>query len=178
MSKLILLLFTALFFFLFPNKVFASDIVINEVSPASNPEWAELYNTSPDSVSLQSYTIDFGSDSQKKSFCDNDQIAGNSYKLIILTAFWLHNTNGDTVTLKNNSGTVDTVSYGPGSSLENPSNAQSIVRSPDGSSNWTLTGNPTQQGDSVSFECPTPTPTPTNSPTPTDSPTPTKTPTP
>jgi len=95
-------------FLIFPSKVFAADVVINEVSPASNPEWVELYNTNTNPISLQGYSIDFGSSSQVKSFCEGDQIAGNSYKLIILatSAFWLHNTNGDTVNLKNNSDTV------------------------------------------------------------------------
>lgn len=172
----ILLLLVSILIFL-PNKTFAA-VVINEVSPATNPEWIELYNTSPDSVSLQGYIIDFGSDSQKKSFCDNDQIAGNSYRAIILTAFWLNNNEGDTVTLKNGPNVIDSISYGTGTSLQKPSNTQSITRSPDGSPNWILTDVPTQQGDPVMFECPTPTPTPTNTPTPTKIPTPTKTPTP
>lgn len=177
--------FFVLFLF-FPNKALASDIVINEVSPATSSEWVELYNTNPDPVSLQNYIIDFGSDSQKKSFCDNDQISGNSYKLIILTAFWLKN-EGDTVNLKNGTDIVDSISYGEGTSLQKPSDTQSLTRSPDGSSSWILTDIPTQQGEQVAFECPTPTFPPTSTPTlsPTqipDSPTPTlvsgKTPTP
>ena len=156
------------------TKAVSAAIVINEVSPASNPEWVELYNSSQDSIFLQGYIINFGSDSQNKSFCDNDQIAPNSFRTIILTSSWLNN-EGDVVALKNGLDAVDSIGYGSGTSLAKPNSTQSITRSPDGSLNWILTDTPSQQGDPVAFECPTPTPTPTQI---SASPTPTKTPTP
>ena len=51
-----------------------AQVVVNEVSPVSSPEWVELYNTSSASASLKEHAIDFGSDSQQKSFCDAEQI--------------------------------------------------------------------------------------------------------
>lgn len=154
-----------------------AQIVINEVSSVSSPEWVELYNTSSNSATLKEYSIDFGVDSQKKFFCDADQIMPNGYKLILLTSSWLNNA-GDTVNLRRGDDLVDSVTYGTSSLAKPNSDTESITRSPDGSSNWIKTNQQTKEGDPVSFDCPTPTPSPTNTPTSTPSPSPTPTPTP
>ncbi len=156
-----------------------AQILINEVSPVSSPEWVELYNTSSSSASLKEYSIDFGSDSQKKYFCDNDQISPNNYKLIILgSASWLNN-SGDVVNLRYGDDPVDSIGYGTGYSLSKPTtDTESVTRSPDGSANWIKTATQTKLGDIASFECPSPSPSPTPTPTPTSTPAPSPSPTP
>lgn len=186
MKRFYLLLFVCVFLQLtFPDPVEAQ-VVINEVSPGSEPEWVEIYNSGPDSISLNNYLINFGSDSQNKRFCNNEAINGNTFKLIILSSHWLAD-SGDVITLKNGDDVVDTISYGSGNSLGKPTSLGSISRSPDGGA-WVLLSSSSQQGDTVSFDCPTPTPTstptstptqtPTATPTKTSTPSPTKTPTP
>jgi len=186
MNKIIKVLlsvsFTLFFSLPFAPKVFAQ-VVINEVSPASDPEWVEIYNVSSDSASLKNYSVNFGSDSQNKFFCDIENINGNAYKIVSLSSHWLAD-SGDTVTLKNGDDVVDTAAYGTNHTLKSPTSAGSISRLPDGSLTWVLLASSTEQGDVFSFDCPTPTPTstvtpsPTPSPSPTPTPTPTKTPTP
>lgn len=187
-SKIKYIFLTLLVFFIFPQKV-SAQVVINEVSPASEPEWVELYNTTSVEVSLQDYLINFGSDSQNKIFCNDDKIDPNSYRLIVLSSNWLSNT-GDLVTLKKGDDISDSIGYGTGYTLGKPTSTGSITRSPDGSTEWIVTTVQSQQGNQVSFDCPTPTPTqsPTNPPTtqptqvptvsPTVKPTPTKSPSP
>jgi hypothetical protein len=154
-----------------------AQVVINEVSPVSNPEWVELYNTSSASASLKEHSIDFGSDSQKKSFCDNEQIGPNSYKLIILTSSWLNNA-GDSVSLRRGDDLVDTVTYGSASLPKPSSETESVSRSPEGSPNWIKVSQQSKQGEVISFDCPTPTPSVSPSPSPTPSPSPSPTPPP
>jgi len=180
-NKLIFFLIFILFF-ISPKNIFAQ-VVINEVSSASEPEWVEIYNTSVEEVSLQNYLINFGSETQNKIFCDQDKVAPNGYKLIVLTTNWLSNT-GDLVTLKKGDDIADSIGYGTGYTLGKPSSTGSITRSPDGGPEWVVITLSTQQGEQASFVCPTPTPTqsPTDQPTsqPTQAPTtsPTKSPTP
>jgi hypothetical protein len=155
-----------------------AQIVINEVSSFSNPEWVELYNTSSSSAILKEHTIDFGSDSQKKSFCESEQISPYGYKLIILSSSWLNNA-GDVVNLKNGDDLIDNIGYGTGYPLTKPNSAsESITRSPDGSANWITTQQQSQQGDTVSFDCPSPPASPNPSPSHTPSPNPSPTPSP
>jgi len=175
-TKVLLGLASIMFFsLLFAPKVFAQ-VVINEVSPASDPEWVEIYNISSDSASLKNYSVNFGSDTQNKFFCDGETVNGSVYKVISLSSHWLAD-SGDTVTLKNGDDTVDSIAYGTGHTLKSPTSAGSISRSPDGSSNWVLLTSSTEQGDIVSFDCPTPLPTPTVTPQPTSTPSPLPAPT-
>ena len=148
-------------------------VVINEFSPASNPEWVELYNTESGSISLKDSIINFGNNNQDYQFCEDDEISGNAYRLIILSSSWLNN-DGDSVTLKKQDVVIDSVVYGSSQSIPKLSNSQSATRSPDGSSDWVVSDSPSQSGTLVDFNCPTPSPTP--SPTPTASPTLTQTP--
>jgi len=171
---LVFILFTVVL--IFPPKSLAQ-VVINEVSPASDPEWVEIYNASSDSASLKNYSMNFGSDSQNKLFCDGEVINPNSYKIISLVSHWLAD-SGDVVTLKNGDDSVDTIGYGSGHTLGKPNASGSVSRSPDGGSAWVLLTTSTQQGDQVSFDCPTPSPSPTPTPTPSPSPTPAPTATP
>lgn len=148
-----IILFCSLFF---PKSVFAANIVINEFSSASSPEWVELYNTSDQETSLKDVVIFFDENpatSQKLIFCANDKISAKSYKRIdpISSSSWLSNT-GDTLILKQGDDIIDSVSYGTGKTLKAPLATQSGVRSPDGTSNWILAV-PTPQGDVSNFSC-------------------------
>lgn len=191
-AKIALVVFLLfLFYFSFAKPTFAADLVINEFSSASNPEWVEFYNSGEQVYSLQGVVLFFdgsSSTTQKLSFCDVDEIPAKSYKLITrpLNSYWLSN-SGDTLILKKEDDIVDSISYGSGQPLSAPTSLQSISRIPDGGS-WAISNNPSPQGNEASFVCPTPTPTPTptliptftSTPTskPTNTSTPTKTPTP
>lgn len=182
-----LLLFVGIIFSVRP--VFAS-VVINEFSPASNPEWVELYNPDDQTFSLNGVTLFFDDSpttTQKVTFCSSDELGAKSYKLIkrSINSYYLKD-DGDKLILKKEDDVIDSIGYGSGQLLKVPSATQSAIRVPDGSTNWLLTDVPSPQGDAASFVCPTPTPTPepTNTPTPTPepkntpTPTPTRTPTP
>lgn len=144
-----------------------AQILINEVSPASTPEWVEIYNTGSDTISLNEYSINFGSDSQNLVFCATEQIGAGEYKIIELLSSWLANT-GDVVIVKNGDDEVDKIGYGTGYNLPKPdSTLKYLTRSPDGSSNWILNSQSSKIGSVVSFSCPTPVSTSTPTPTPT-----------
>lgn len=181
-----------LFVLIFPSKVLAQ-VVINEFSSNSNPEWVELYNTSLDSISLKGCILlmqDNPETSQKITFSEKSSI--DKFLLIKQgdynwgsNSYWLHN-DSDKITLNCGGEEKDSVLYG---SIENtfvsaPNQGQSAGRSPDGSGTWSILAEQTPGGSNSSPPTPTPTNTPTltNTPTPTPTithtPTPTKTPTP
>jgi hypothetical protein len=169
------------FLFLFPNQVLA-EVVINEFSPASDPEWIEIYNPENQTVSLKEVILFFDSNlstTQRLSFCDNEEIASDSFRLITrpTKSFWLAN-GGDTLVLKRGDDIIDSVSYGSGQIIKTLTASQSATRSPDDKLTWIVVDNPTPQGEAVSFECPTPTLAPTATPEPTNTPAPTSTATP
>jgi hypothetical protein len=150
--------------FILLNCLFISEtnaqVVINEVSPATTPEWVELYNTGTSEMSLKEYKINFGSETQNKIFCSNDKISANGYKLIILTSNWLSN-EGDKINLYSGDDIIDSIGYGSGYPISKPNSSQSVSRQPDGSTNWQINLSPSQQGENTSFDCPTSTPTST-----------------
>ena len=177
MSKLILLLFTALLLFLFPNKVFAADVVINEIfanpeGSSEENEFIELYNNTEGNIDLsnwkvsdkvKSYTIS-GVTISKKSFV--------SFNLNKTPSNLQLNNSDEEVTLKNASDEIaDSLSY------ETTIEGKTWSRVPDGTGSFENNTDPTE-GAPNSAPPPTPTPTPTDSPTPTKTPTPTKAPTP
>jgi hypothetical protein len=156
------------FTFTFTSEVLAQ-VVINEFSPVSDPEWVELYNTSENTESLEDYVIFFDdkvTTTQKYEFCGGEQISGNSYKLITRPtgAFWLAN-NGDGLVLKKAGNVVDSIIYGSGQVVGIPKADQSATRNPDGSTNWVIVDTPSPQGDNIMLNCPTPTSAPTEAPT-------------
>lgn len=174
--------FISVFFFLlfFPSPVFAApNIVINEFSSATNPEWVELYNLDSTASSLNGWVLLFQDNpetSQKISFGSSDAIAGNGYRVVehsyTGTQAWLRN-DGDVIILKGLSGDV-VVRYGDvsGAEVEAPNSSQSVGRSPDGTGGWTVLNSVTQGSPNSS---PVPSPSPTSTPTPTPSPSPSPT---
>jgi len=179
-KKIIIFIILFIVFSFVVNSTYAqSSILINEFSPASSSEWVELYNNSPEKISLEGITLFFDDDlttSQKLSFCSTDYLEANSYLLINSKGSWLSNT-ADTLILNKNNDTIDSVTYGATTPLKAPKDGESATRMPDGSSNWIVIDSPTSQGKYAVFECPVLTPTPSPTPTKIATPVPTATPT-
>jgi len=147
-----------------------SNLLINEFSSATSQEWVEIYNNSQEKISLEGVALYFDANpdtTQKLTFCQDDFINVNSYRLINAKGSWLNNT-GDILILKKNDAILDTIAYGGSNPLKAPTSSQSVTRMPDGVDNWIITNSPTPQGDYAIFECLTPTQTPTPIPTPTE----------
>jgi len=160
----------------FPRSVEA-DIRLSEFSPQTNPEWVEIINTGDEQRSLSGMVLYFSESTdstQKVLFCSNTMLQGKTYARIVRpeNSYWLSN-SGDTLVLKQEDDTIDTVTFGSGQLLKAPIGTQSAIRTDTG--DWMITDSPSPQGDVLSFECPTATPTVTN--TPTQQPEATKTPT-
>lgn len=159
---------------LFPLAANAQ-VVINEFSPLSSPDWVEVYNVSTESADLSVYKF--------------QDTAGNILTLsgtILPSGFaafdWSNrlNNDGDTFSLYKNSNVVMTVTYGGQGNVCIPSLSGSIAWIPDGGNTYdrlsTSTKNLTN-GISFTDPCPTPTPEPTKTPTPTPTSTSTQNPT-
>jgi len=175
--------FIVLFLFYVPLSFVRASVVINEVSPASDPEWIELYSTDSSSVSLDGCKLQMGSVSQSVSFSSSDVLTDQvRFKVIKKGVYpgwssnWLNN-SGDTINFMCPSNN-DSIAYGnaSGAIIGIPTSSQTIGRSPDGNSNFTILATVTE-GSANPTPTPTPTPTLTPTPSPTDSPTPTSTPT-
>ncbi len=173
--------FIVLFLFCIPFSFVRASVVINEVSPASDPEWIELYSTDSTSVSLVGCKLQMGSISQSVSFSSSDVLTDQArFKVIKKGVYpgwssnWLNN-SGDTINFTCPSNN-DSLAYGnaSGAIIGTPTSFQTIGRSPDGSQNFTILATVTEGSANPT---PTPTPTLTPTPSPTDSPTPTITPT-
>lgn len=173
MKTITVAVFSFLFLLKFTSLAIAK-IVINEISPASDPEWVELYSDSNDSLAQCTLYLHDGDDTkQKVDFVEELNID----KFFVVkkgqynwSSNWLNN-GGDTVRINCPEG-EDSYSYeGAGK--------DTLGRSPDGSGNFFVLTSPSE-GSSNSPPTPPPTPkqTATPSSTPTSKPTPEKTTTP
>jgi hypothetical protein len=126
-------------FFSFPQKIFASSVVINEIHPSE--EWVELYN--PDGEDLTGCTLFLHkdrSDSQKVDLTDGYGVG--EFTIVTWSGSWLKNTGGDTVELVC-TGFEDQAAYGDNGSLPLPGSGESLARIPDGG-NWSTLAQPTK----------------------------------
>lgn len=163
--------------FLTAQSVTASSVVLNELMPRPSPgsDWIEIYNPSPDSIDLSSWTL---VDSTSTMKILTGSIAANDFITFDVTNRL--NNSGDSIYLKDPGGnTIDNYSYD-----SDPGINKSIGRSPNGGT-WTILTSSSKglsNGDPLPPPSPSPTPTPsltlTPSPSPTHTPTPTKTPSP
>lgn len=166
-------------FFLVVSPVYAVDVVINEFSANSSPEWVELYNASSSAEYLKNYYID-----DDTSFIDDGGshikllsdlvISSGAYPYIDLSSFL--NNSGDFVVLFDSQGAiVDQYQY-----TDDPGSNITIGRSPNGTGSFAVLASTTKGTENTGVSTPTPTPTltPTATPTSGATPTPTKTPTP
>lgn len=125
---------TSAYLFFNTRELYAK-VVINEISPASDPEWVELFNDLETSFNLQNcfLWLDDSAESQKIVFDSSNVI--DKYFVIKKGEYnwssnWLNN-SGDKVSLEcpNNN---DEITYGPGGLAIVPDNNESIGRFPDG----------------------------------------------
>jgi len=172
------LVYTVIFasFYIFPSNALAL-VMINEFSPASSPEWVELYNSSSEPVDLTGWFLEDATNHKENL---NGTLPANGYFVFERSSGWLNNSGGDVIYLKNTSSeAIDSIPYGESTLLEIPTSDKSIARIPNGSSSiyskiiWT-------KNSENQFSTPTPESTPTEEPTltPTSTPTKTSTPTP
>lgn len=178
MNRLLFTIFLfTLTFLTFVSSTRAS-IYINEIYPAPvspNSEWVELYNDGDTEVSLANYTI-IDNSNVKLTFSVNTILAKG---YITATSSSVLNNTGDTVTLKENTSTLESVTYPALNSTEAYVRCNNV---------WSTLSTSTR--DLENANCPTPTPSPTLTiisttiptstltPVPTASPTTTQTPTP
>lgn len=171
------IVFGIIIFFFLVSPVSAADVVINEFSSHSSPEWVEFYNASGSADYLKNYYIDddtsFTDDggSNKKLLTDL-VTTSTSYPYIDLSSFL--NDPGDFVVLFDPSGNIiDQYQY-----TSDPGSGVTIGRSLNGSGGFAVLASATKGSENAGVPTPTPTLTPTNSPTSTPNPTSTNTPTP
>ena len=177
-----LLICLAGLFIVCPKGVYAQ-VVINEFSSNSNPEWVELYNTGASDIDITGWSL---SDASQPPQILSGIISTGGFFIFEKSAGWLNNSGGDTITLKDSADVVvDTLNYGSSDALGTPDSDESVGRIPDGSENWANnllwtkgSVNPTPSPTPTPTPTPSPTPAPTNTPTPTTSPTPVSTSTP
>jgi hypothetical protein len=155
-----------LIFLLFSVKtIFAAnpgDILINEFSSNSDPEWVEIYNSTNLTISLNGWKLKDAAQSPK-DISSLGEIPARSFKVFETGAGWLNNSGGDSVTLlDNNNVSINTISYGhSGDPISTPAAGKSAGRNPDGGSNWQIFDSPTKGGPNNSSPTSTSTPTPT-----------------
>lgn len=182
--KISLYLFFVLSFFLFPASIKAV-VMINEISPSTDPEWVEIFNDEGVDIDVAGYLLEDGNTSHSDDLILFGIVPANGFLVFTHSKGWL-NDSGDSLKLYDNSSPsaiIDQFTYGS-------VNASSTVsRIPNGSESWEITINitqneknpdPTPAPTAVPTQVPTPTqgPTATPCPTKTPTPTPTKTPTP
>lgn len=165
-------------FFVFP-KVVGAQIVINEFSAKTDPEWVEVYNTSTQSANLEGWEIADGNSISSDDLTLSGIIDPKSFLVFERPKGWL-NDGGDTIKLFDNSTPsgqlIDSFMY------TSARQDKTISRIPDGSGDFMSNTDPTKGGPNQAPPTPTeedtPTPTPTSTLTPTSAPTSTSTPTP
>lgn len=152
-------------FFSLPPSLARAQVILNEISPCTNPEWIELYNLGPESVDLTNWYFKDAADNKKLVIAPEPLGVGGYYVASGYTN-WLNNTGGESLYLYNAADVlVDSVSFGETSS------STVVARIPDLTGGWLLSQLPTPQASNTQ-PTPTPTPTPTASPSASPLPTP------
>ncbi len=163
-----------------------ANVIINEFSSNSNPEWVELYNSGTGMINLTGWSLKDGSHPPEPL---SGTIAPNGYFVFEKTAGWLNNSGGDAISLLDNASPsaqmVDHIDYGGGQVIGTPQDDHSSGRSPDGSLTWVTNLDITKGGPNPAIApsatltptAPSPIPTAAITPTPIPSITPLKTPT-
>ncbi|WKZ26055.1 MAG: lamin tail domain-containing protein [bacterium] len=172
-AKVVYLLSAVGFLFLFYPKYVFSQVVINEFSPSTDPEWVELYNESSNQIDLGGYLLEDGNSNSKDDILLSGVIEPLGYIVFQRSEGWLNN-GGDTIKLYNNQlpqVIIDQYTYTAVDSNK------VYARVPNGSENWQITSVITQ-GLQNPDPTPIPTPTATSTPQPTSQPTTAPTPTP
>ncbi len=145
------------------QNVAHAQIIINEVSPRSDPEWIEIYNQGSDPVDLTNWYFKDAA-GNKKMLPATDPLLSSTYFVASGYTSWLNNTGDESVYLYNNLDTlVDSLSFG-----ETKTNT-TIARMPNLGNTWFVDQVPTPLS---SNDLPSPTPSPTLIASPSPTPTP------
>ena len=181
-KRIFFLLLGAFIFLLLPPAVFGQDVVINEFSALSSPEWVELYNRGGEIISLIGWEIRDGTTTNKVDL--TGLICPFSFRVFYFTKSILNN-DGDEIRLINNAGKeINKIVYFS-ELIPACSATQSVGRKPDGGDFWEIFSSLTPQDDICLLPTPTllpspvlPTATSVIAITATPTPSPTKMPTP
>lgn len=124
-------------------KAAGPSVIINEFMPnpaSGDNEWAELYNTGNQTVSLENWSLRDSDGNELIKFNLTDSITPGEYLSVELTSNNL-SPSEDTISLYDSSGSlsVDDKSY-----KANPGTGKSIGRTFDGSDEWIVFSNPTK----------------------------------
>jgi hypothetical protein len=163
---LIGLIIGSIFVFLYPNRVLAVDIVINEFMPNADQEWVEFYNRGEETLNLSQFyfddDMDFNSDSGSSDKVQPHGYLEQGQECYLNLSTYLNN-DEDNPTLFNSAGVIlDTYHY------TNTVPNRTYARVPNGEG-WLSDQAPTMGAlcsDLGPFETPTSEPT-TNTPIPT-----------
>jgi len=165
-KKRIFFLLSGAIIFLFLTPAVFGQVVINEFSSNSNPEWVELYNVTQEKVDLHGWQIIDGNTNNSDDIQLGGCINGKGLRLFSRGEGWLNNTNGDTIILKNALGQeIDIVAYGKSGIIGIPPSGKSGGRSQDGGNSWIIFDAPTPENENCQLEI---TPLLTSIPTPTE----------
>jgi len=166
--KKILLFLVAIFIVSVKNTFAISDIVINEFSALSDPDWVEIYNSSSQAVNIDGWIIRDSTEANKIEL--SGYICSNSYRKFDFSNRL--NNSGDTIRLlesESSSSPLDDLVYFS-SSIPQHQEGQSTGREPQGSSTWQVFSTPTPNNDqSCTPSSPTPDPSPSSSKSPSPS---------
>ena len=160
-------------FFVFANSA-SAQVVINEISSSSSPDWIELYAF--EDINISNWIIDdYETSSDMKTIPDGIIIGPSSNSFYIVEVSNRLNNGGDAISLlKPDRSEVDKISYGSKGGVCIPSESGSVGRYPD--ANPTIERFKTSSKDLTNNNieldsCPSPSPEPTNTPVPTQKPT-------
>ena len=157
--------FAYLIIFLVFTPSTSASVIINEVSPRSNPEWVELYNPDPVPIDLTGWYFKDASGT-KKLIAQPESFPSNTYYLATGYSSWLNNTGQESLYLFDSTDNmVDSVSF------DETNEDTTVARVPDISGAWLLDQVPTPLATNVQ-PSPSITPDPTPEPSPSISPTP------
>ncbi len=163
---------------LFPANVSAADnLVINEFSANTSPDWIELYNAGEEPVELSKYQLQ---DSTSSIFDFSVSTSLNAKSFFVAEVSKRLDQSEDTIKLivKDTNAVSEEVTYGPKGIAIAPDETQSIAKDKDGNGNFILVSNPTKGSSNCSPSCPTPSPTASPTISPTTTPQATNTPSP
>lgn len=157
---------------LLSSKIVLAQVVINEFSSNSDPEWVEIYNNTDQIIDLLGWRILDGNSIETDDLQLSGCLAPRGFRLFNRQAGWLNNTGGDTIILKNSDNEeIDKVIYGEGGVISIPPNGKSAGRDPDGGSNWKIFDSPSPVNNDCQISL---SPVATHAPTLSLSPTPSK----
>jgi hypothetical protein len=160
--------------FLASSNIVNAQVVINEISPSSDPEWIKLMNKGNSPVDLTGWLLKDSNDKANDDIDLTGVINAGEFLEFSHKEGWLNN-SGDVLTLLNNSDPKESVDQ---KEFDSVAEDKTVRRLPDGSDNWVIYPTPTPTPPPTPSPSPTPTASPTPSATPTKSPTPTPTPKP